>query len=208
MILSPREQDGGEDMSAQPVRQPVALKEWAVSVKALREGEQIIVMRKGGIIEETRQFQLLSPSFYLMPAYEHQRKDLLKENYRNQLDDTMMEWSPEATEIKLSAYAEVERDIEITDQETLDKLRDLHIWTDTFAEERLKWKRKNPLHLLVLKVYRLDEPVFAPMRPSYTGCKSWVRLEDDVPMPAMKPVLSEHDFTLARDRILSALSTV
>ncbi|MFF2888406.1 DUF1802 family protein [Paenibacillus sp. NPDC057967] len=186
-------------------RQTIALKEWAVSVKALHDGEQIIVMRKGGIIEETRDFQLLSQSFYLMPAYEHQRKELLKEDYQGGMDETLREWSPEADTIKLTAYAVVERDIEITDQETLDKLREMHIWTDTFAEERLKWKKKNPLHLLLLRVYKLEEPVYAPMRPAYSGCKSWVRIEDEMKQPEMNPVLTQAQFDKETDRILSAL---
>lgn len=186
-------------------REAVALKEWAVSVKALHDGEQIIVMRKGGIIEETRDFQLLSQSFYLMPAYEHQRKELLKEEYQDGMDETLKEWSPDAETVKLSAYAVVERDIEITDQETLDKLRDMHIWTDTFAEERLKWKKKNPLHVLLLRVYKLEEPVYAPMKPAYSGCKSWVRIEDEIAVPSMEPVLSQAQFDKEAERILSAL---
>ncbi|MFD0586384.1 DUF1802 family protein [Paenibacillus sp. GCM10027627] len=193
-------------MSETELRQKVALKEWAVSVKALYDGKQIMVMRKGGIIEETRDFQLLSPSFYLMPAYEHQKKELLKEAYQDGMDDTLSEWSPEAEFIQLSAYAEAVRDIEIRDQETLDKLRGLHIWTDTFAEERLKWKRTKPLHLLLLRVYLLDEPVFAPMRPAYTGCKSWVRLEDEIEMAGMKPVLTDEQFEAELERVMLALS--
>ncbi|MHA6483214.1 DUF1802 family protein [Paenibacillus sp. strain BS8-2] len=186
-------------------RQMIALKEWAVSVKALREGEQILVLRKGGIIEETRDFQLLSPNFYLMPAYEHQRQELLKEQYRAGMDETLKEWSPGMEQIKLDAYAEVTDDIEINDQETLDKLRDCHIWTDTFAEERLKWKRKKPLHLLLMKIYKLDKPVYAPMREAYNGCKSWVRLEDSLEEPAISPVLTEEKYRAERERILSLI---
>lgn len=197
--------DGGAKMTLQLTRQAIALKEWAVSVKALHDGDQIIVMRKGGIIEETRDFQLMSQSFYLMPAYEHQRKELLKEEFRDGMDETLQEWSPEAESVKLSAYAAVERDIEITDQVTLDKLRDMHIWTDSFAEERLKWKKKNPLHLLMLRVYKLEEPVYAPMRPAYSGCKSWVRIEDKIFEPAMTPVLTQEQFDKESTRILSAL---
>jgi hypothetical protein len=182
-------------------RQMIALKEWAVSVKALREGKQILVLRKGGIIEETRDFQLLSHSFYLMPAYEHQRKELLKHPYQDGMDETLEEWSPGMERVKLDTYAEVTDDIEITDQETLDKLRDGHIWTDTFAEERLKWKRKKPLHLLLMKTYKLDDPVYAPMREVYNGCKSWVRLEDSLPEPAMKPVLTADTYAEERERI-------
>ena len=68
----------------------------------------------------------------------------------------MKEWHPEAEEIEIRAYAEVAEDIEIHDQETLDRLREYHIWTDTFAEERLKWKRTKPLHLLLLRVSTLS----------------------------------------------------
>lgn len=186
-------------------RQMIALKEWAVSVKALREGEQILVLRKGGITEETRDFRLISPNFYLMPAYEHQRRELLKEEYRDGMDETLKEWSPGMEQIKLDAYAEVTDDIEIDDQETLDKLRGCHIWTDTFAEERLKWKRKKPLHLLLMKVYKLDEPIHAPMRDEYTGCKSWVRLEDSIAEPAMSPVLRPEKYVAERERILSLI---
>lgn len=186
-------------------RQMIALKEWAVSVKALREGEQILVLRKGGIVEETRDFQLISPNFYLMPAYEHQRRKLLKEKYRDGMDETLKEWSTDMDRIKLDAYAEVTDDIEINDQETLDKLRDRHIWTDAFAEERLKWKRKKPLHLLLMKIFVLEEPVYAPMRDAYNGCKSWVRLEDGIGEPPMTPVLTREMYEAERKRILSLI---
>ncbi|MFX3631914.1 MAG: DUF1802 family protein [Candidatus Pristimantibacillus sp.] len=173
---------------------PVALKEWAVTVKALQEGSLMLVMRKGGIIEETRDFQLVSPGFYLMPAYEHQKEHLLKHSYQGQIRGTMEHWSPDMEKMKLESYAEAVEDIEITDQETLDRLREFHIWTDTFAEERLKWKRMQPLHLLLLRVYRLEDAIEIPMRSAYAGCKSWVQLEDGIPTTAMKPVIAEQQF--------------
>ncbi len=183
-------------MTKENEQQPIALKEWAVSVKALAEGQQIIIMRKGGIIEETRDFQLISPTFYLMPAFEHQKKHLLKEQYEGALDETLVDWSPNMETIKLEAYAEVVEDIEVTGQETLDRLRELHIWTDTFAEERLNWKRTKPLHVLVLRVFRLSAPIEIPMRAAYNGCKSWVRLEDEFAVPEMAPVLKRGNFKL------------
>lgn len=186
--------------------QPIALKEWAVSVGALAEGQQIIVMRKGGIIEETRDFQLMSPNFYLMPAYEHQKKHLLKEQYADQLDDTLVGGAANLESVKLEAYAEVVEDIEVTDQETLDRLRDMHIWTDTFAEERLRWKKTKPLHVLVLRVYRLREPIEIPMRAAYNGCKSWVRLEDGFDAPERVQVLDEAELQAVILKIKQALA--
>ncbi|HEX5900007.1 MAG TPA: DUF1802 family protein, partial [Solirubrobacteraceae bacterium] len=35
---------------------PIAFKEWAVTVRALAEGEQLVTLRKGGIREERKHF--------------------------------------------------------------------------------------------------------------------------------------------------------
>jgi len=179
--------------------QPVALKEWAVAVEALRNGQQILMMRKGGIREETRDFQIESESFYLFPTYEHQKKLWIKPAYQQQLDQTLEGWSLEDTEVTIRCYAELVEDILIEDQEQLNKLGDLHIWTDTFAEERLKWKRTKPLHLMLLRVYELTEAVRLPILPSYLGCKSWIQLDNEaLDRAERRPVLDEEQF---RERI-------
>ncbi|MFC4776339.1 DUF1802 family protein [Paenibacillus sp. GCM10023252] len=186
---------------------PIALKEWAITVQALAEGEQIMVMRKGGIIEETRDFELISQAFYLMPAHEHQKEHLLKDSHKAKLSDLLEQGGLDRDKVKLDAYAEVALDIEIRDQETLDSLRAYHIWTDTFAEERLKWKKTKPLHLLLLRVYKLETPIEIPMRDAYNGCKSWVRIEDKLPEGTkMTPALSDSAFEEQLKLITHALS--
>lgn len=174
--------------------EPIALKEWAVAIRSLEQGRQIVLMRKGGIVEETRDFRLVSPGFWLYPTYEHQKRELLKEEVRPELDRTLDGWSPDAREVEISCYAKAEADLEVTDQEQLDRIRDFHIWTDRFAEERLKWKRQKPLHVLLLRVYKLDRPVRVPVLDAYAGCKSWIRLETE-PLPdAVSPVLDDAEF--------------
>jgi hypothetical protein len=37
---------------------PIAFKEWAVTVRALAEGEQLVTLRKGGIREPEKHFSL------------------------------------------------------------------------------------------------------------------------------------------------------
>ncbi|NBD26114.1 DUF1802 family protein [Paenibacillus sp. T1] len=186
--------------------QKIALKEWAVAVKALAEGKQIMVLRKGGIAEETKDFQLKSPRFFLLPAYEHQRPELLKEAYRDDLQAVLDAWTPGSSTVEIAAYAEAADDIEIHDQATVDLLADYHIWTDTFTEERLKWKRKQPLHLLLLRVYLLDRPVRLPMQEAYTGCKSWVNLEPFAADAVAHPVLSDEEFERRTAEIRAALT--
>ncbi|MFC4809254.1 DUF1802 family protein [Paenibacillus sp. GCM10023250] len=181
-----------------------ALKEWAVAVKALAEGKQIMVLRKGGISEETRGFRLRSKRFFLLPAYEHQKPELLKEAYRDDLKAVLAGWTPGSPTVEIAAYAEAVDDIEIYDQETVDRLANYHIWTDTFTEERLKWKRKQPLHLLLLRVYRLEKPVTLPMRDAYTGCKSWVGLDGVPELTGGQAVLSDEEFARQAAEIRAA----
>jgi len=188
--------------------QPVALKEWAVAIEALASGKQILLMRKGGIVEETRHFELKSPSFYVYPTYEHQRRELLKEANQSDIDVTLAGWSKDDTTVTLRLYAEVIEDIEIHDQETLNQLRDFHIWTDHFAEERLKWKKKLPLHVLLLRVYKLDPGLSIEIEEEYLGCKSWVNLPTQVTSierSKLVPVLSDEKFQEQVESIRRAL---
>ncbi|WP_438447567.1 DUF1802 family protein [Gorillibacterium sp. sgz5001074] len=187
---------------------PIALKEWAVAVNALREGKQILIMRKGGIVEETRDFQVESHHFYLYPTYEHQKKDLMKDGYKEEIHRTMVGWTPEDTTVVLTTYAEVAEDIEVFDQEELNKLGELHIWTDQFAEERLKWKKKNPLHVLLLRVYELEKPVEIKIEPEYLGCKSWVEIAAPLPEVGRKPVLSDEAFAEKVQAVKEALGKI
>jgi len=43
----------------------LALKEWAVAVKALSRGEQIMILRKGGIHKEDKAFRMVHHEFLL-----------------------------------------------------------------------------------------------------------------------------------------------
>lgn len=174
---------------------PKALKEWASAVKALEDGTQIFIMRKGGIVEETKDFQVESTDFFLYPTYEHQRKELLKEDYRGVIDESLIGWSAEETDVTISSFARMVEDIEVSDQDMLNKLYPYHIWTENFTEERLKWKRKNPLHIMLLRVYALVQPLQIPIEQAYIGCKSWIELGTAIPEESsLVPVLSDEAF--------------
>lgn len=172
----------------------IALKEWAVAIKALQEGKQILLMRKGGIIEETKDFRLKSQSFYLFPTYEHQKRDLIKAEDQTELDETLNNWNPDSSTVKITSFAHVVEDIEVFDSHPLERLKSFHIWTDQFAEERLKWKKKNPLHVLILRVYNLSEAWEVPIIPEYIGCKSWIEINDKFPELQFKPALEDKEF--------------
>ncbi|MCW2959117.1 MAG: hypothetical protein JWP18_1920, partial [Solirubrobacterales bacterium] len=60
---------------------PIAFKEWAVTVRALAEGEQLVTLRKGGIREDGKHFELSHDRFFLYPTFDHQRNDLVRASH-------------------------------------------------------------------------------------------------------------------------------
>jgi len=64
---------------------PIAFKEWAVTVRALAEGEQLVTLRKGGIREPQKHFEVEYERFFLYPTFDHQRSDLVRESHRPEL---------------------------------------------------------------------------------------------------------------------------
>ena len=64
---------------------PIAFKEWAVTVRALAEGEQLITLRKGGVREERKPFEFEHDRFFLYPTFEHQRNDVVRASHQPEL---------------------------------------------------------------------------------------------------------------------------
>jgi len=184
---------------------PIAFKEWAVAVKALGEGRQILMMRKGGIHEETRKFQVESASFYFYPTYEHQNPQLLKAEFRDDLQATLAGWKASDEQVAIAYAAQVTDELMVTETEALERIADHHIWTDNFAEARLKWKPYSPLHLLLVRVYRLEKSVILPVSSTYLGCKSWVLLEREIEANTFTPVLSDEDYLTEKETIIRLL---
>jgi hypothetical protein len=171
----------------------LALKEWALVVRALLAGEQILDLRKGGLREEERRFELRAPRFWLYPTTEHQRPDLVKPAYRRWLDDP-----DDADHLRIEGWADVAGVATVTDAEVLDKLESKVVWTREYAESRLQFKARQPLWVMVLRCHRLVEPLEVPMRAEYAGCASWVDVDglpDDPTSLASEPALTDESFT-------------
>src|SRR5258706_7023725 len=86
-----------------PARLNVALKEWASVCNTLEEGRQIILLRKGGILEAIGGFELEHPQFFLFPTYLHQNAQMLKERERKRLVSV----NEERAQFQLSSAANV-----------------------------------------------------------------------------------------------------
>jgi len=182
----------------------IALKEWAVTVRALSLGQQVLLLRKGGIHESGEDFRVVHPQFLLYPTYEHQREDLLKEAHQPALGHVLSE-PRDQEHITFSHWARVEETIEVSRQEQVDGLSPHHIWTDAYAQSRLRWKPALPLSALLLRVYRMERPITLPFLPEYRGCTSWVELPDRVPLGCMQPVLGDVEFLRRIEEIKGCL---
>jgi hypothetical protein len=196
---------------------PIALKEWAVTVRALAEGEQLLTLRKGGIREENKHFELEHDRFFLYPTFDHQRNDVVRDSHAPELRRALEEgvWPdgdpplhaltrdggiPQPDRVRVRAWAEVAGHYSITDPRTLNELSPFHIWTTDYAQKRLAWKRRHPLHVVLLRTYRIPRPVTVRVRGDYQGCRSWIEVARDLPFEGT-PVLSDDEFGRVRDEI-------
>ena len=196
---------------------PIAFKEWAVTVRALAEGEQLLTLRKGGIREPDRHFEVEHERFFLYPTFDHQRVDLVRESHRPELRRALEEgvWAdgePSAAawtvdgginqpeRVRIRAWAEVSGHFTIADPRCVDALTPFHVWTTDYAEKRLAWKRRHPLHVLLLRTYRIPRPVTVKVRDEYGGCRSWLELHRELPFEGT-PVLSDEEFDRAAEEI-------
>ena len=190
-----------------PDRCQIALKEWAVTVHSLAQGQQILLLRKGGIHEEGKDFRVIHSEFLLYPTYEHQREDLLKPEHQSTLSQLLSEL-PRSETITFTHWAKTEEIIEVSDQEKVDELSPHHIWADEYAQSRLHWKPMLSLSIMLLRVYKIEQPVTVPFIPEYGGCTSWVEVIPTINLGRMKPVLTDQEFQRQVDEIKGSLGLV
>lgn len=178
-----------------------ALKEWSVAVDALVQGQIILLLRKGGIREAGKRFQVQLPHgrVWLYPTYEHQKPHLLKPKWSLQVSPVEPGWHPD--QVTLQGWADIAQVWTVDTLEVVNALIPFHIWNEQFVAERFRWKPSQPLHLLALRVHRLTTPVVIDWRPAYGGCRSWCTLENDMDTMPSAPVLDDGAFALRVEQI-------
>ena len=185
----------------------LALKEWAVAIGALATGRQIMILRKGGIHKDDKEFRVVHPEFLLYPTYEHQKAELLKESSHADLEKTREEDDIPGL-LTLGYWCRVTDTFEVREDTALNALSGHHIWTDDYAQRRLHWRPTQPLTVALLRVYELQQPQAVPVLDEYVGCKSWVELGQDLPLGYMSPALKDDEYESKAGVIREALSAV
>jgi hypothetical protein len=157
-----------------------ALKEWSAVVHALLDGRQRVLLRKGGIGE--KRFEVAAREFLLFPTVAHSHAERVRPEFR----DLLTASAPDSVDDRfvVRSAAKVVAALPVNRPENIAAIEDLHIWTgESVQRDRLDFRPKRRLAVLVVQAIPLLAPVVLPRLPEYAGCTSWV------PLPLIDPAL-------------------
>jgi hypothetical protein len=150
-----------------------ALKEWSAVVHALLDGRQRVLLRKGGIGE--KRFELAAREFLLFPTVAHSHAQRVRPEHRELLEAGAADSTEERLLVR--AAAKVVAAVPVSRPDGLSAIEDLHIWTaESVRADRLDFRPKHRLAVLVVSVIPLAEPVSIARTAEHAGCTSWVQL--------------------------------
>ena len=147
-----------------------ALKEWASVITALGRGEQVILIRKGGIADPT--FGLEATRFYLFPTNYH-------------------EGAAPQESITITHWCEAVHTWQVRDLDTLHRLEPLVIFDRATLDTRYRFRPDQAIHVIAVRTFVLPKGAEIALRPEYEGCRSWVSLEEEIDVDDSRPVLTE-----------------
>jgi hypothetical protein len=182
----------------------VAFKEWSIVVDALGRGEQIMILRKGGISEGKGGFKLEHNEFLLFPTLFHQQRESVIARAQERYDQIAPGF-PKPDQVVIEYFARVESYVKVNSLQAAKALEGQHIWKDEVIAERFNWGREESISAIAVRVLRLAEAFVGPMLPDYGGCKSWITLADEIDTEGATPVLPDEAFAEKLARMKSSL---
>jgi len=189
---------------AWPSSLQVALKDWASVCAALERGSQIVLLRKGGIYEAAGEFEVEHREFLLFPTYVHQNLKMLKPSGQMGFEAR----SEEPQQVRMTTAGVVTDIVELQSRAQMDAIDDEHVWTAPLLDMRFNYRPENPLYLLLVRTYRLHEPICFENTPEYAGCKSWVPLNQPIETGDATPALDDVKYAFKRNAILQRIALV
>ncbi len=154
----------------------VAFKEWAVVCHAIGQGQQRVILRKGGISEVGGSFRPEHDRFWLYPTYFHEPVYRGVKPECEALLEAAEAARPPAGEVHLTHWAEVTGVEYVTDLDALLKLAHRHVLSEETVRQRFAYRTPG-LYVLSVNAWRAATPHVVPEKPEYAGCKTWVTLD-------------------------------
>lgn len=179
--------------SSEPVP---ALKERAGVLNALIDGTQTVLVR-----HPTLDPGPIDDRFVCYPAYTHQEPD----RYQPQYEEYYHRASAKPDDgIPIRAVAEVVEEHTVP-VDHLDRLARHYVYTPEGLRD--KYDPDDALHVLLLRVSRLDAPQLIDEQGSYRGCRAWISLDSAVTIDpaAATPVIDDVAFAERCAAIRAAL---
>src|SRR5713101_1868887 len=115
------------------IRNHTALKEWSSVIAALARGEQIVLIRKGGIADP--KFGLEATRFYLFPTNFHEGG------------------GQPPSDVPITHWCETVRTWEIHDLETLLRLQPFVVFDRATLETRYRFRPDQAIHVIAVRAY-------------------------------------------------------
>ena len=184
-----------------------ALKEWAIVCKALAEGRQTLLIRKGGIEEIKDGFQVVHRDFWLFPTYIHQKPADLIPAAQPEFAAVQAAQPPPGT-LQLQLFATVTDAVQVVELDRLRALEGCHILSWDCVASRFQYRNRPGVHVLTLRVYRRPAPTELPLASWYDGCVSWVELDQSVETAGCVPVLPDGEFASRAADVRSRLACI
>src|SRR5438552_16110675 len=147
-----------------------ALKEWASVIAALGRGEQVILIRKGGIADP--KFGLEALRFYLFPTDFH---------------DGGGQPPRSGGTVPITHWCEAVRTWEIHDLDILLRLEPLVVFDRQTLETRYRFRSDQSVHVIAARTRALPEAGPITMTEAYAGGRSWVRRDEELDIHESRP---------------------
>jgi len=160
-----------------------AFKEWQVVCSALGSGEQILILRKGGIAEGRDGFRWLHRGFLLFPTQFHQQTEGVR-------GDRSVIPSGDDQSLCLDLWIDTVATARICDWSLVERFSPYHIWTEEVVRERFEWGDEPGLSVALVRARRLATPwrLGEANRKAFGGCRSWL----DLPLSEWSPEHAQH----------------
>ena len=163
-----------------------ALKEWSNVIESLGRGEQVILIRKGGIADP--HFGIEADRFYLYPTYFHQG-----------------ETDPRTT-VEITHWVEVARTWAVREMELIERLQPFVDIPRETLEARYRFRPDQALYVIAVRTFALPAPVTIRYSEEYGGCRSWISVDDEIDVTGSRQVLSDSELEAKIESIDALLS--
>lgn len=164
-----------------------SLKEWSNVVAALGRGEQIVLIRKGGIADPA--FGVEADRFYLYPTYFHQGE------------------SEHRQSVEITHWCEVVRTWTTSDPAVLDRLEAHVVLPRETLDSRYRFRPDQALCVIAVRTFALPRPAAIAFAPAYGGCRSWISIDDEIDVDGSVPILGEAELQARIEAIESLLQS-